>query len=505
MASNIGLPEGFEVEYTPNGLPEGFDVEYAPTIKKGIDISPRVIGQTLGNLVATPIVAQKEKLPLKEAYNIATQRTEDFNNEPINKVGNAIGDFALYSAMPVIKAAQGAGALSNAGKFLLNNKGANFLTTAAIQGGVPGLIEGAKEGNALGGGLTGTTIASAVQGLPGIAKLGGWTFKHTFPGLKAKTVEQLIKPNSKALDLTEETAQNLLMDTTERIQKDYKDLLSQRGKTVGEAIKALPADKGIARQDLKDVLENIYNDFSASGNQALNVARNEAGGLYKYANNLIDKSKNNIVSASEVKDILKNVKSHAPKDVLGNPISSEEDAIINLLYGDYNAKLSTLSPELAQANKSYKALKDFEQNEGIKEIIRPNKKNPQYDLDKASRALRNYNSTITSGNKNRNIQDLEQLFIKEGYQPFLKDIDDVNAANELLKTAENGFNPAGLTDKFKNIVERPILLGARKYNQVVEPIINNLSDKISPEVRRLLTPFAIQKTTPMLYGEVSNY
>ena len=59
-----------------------------------------------------------------------------------------------------------------------------------------------------------------------------------------------------------------------------------------------------------------------------------------------------------------------------------------------------LSPELAQANKSFKVLKDFEQNEGIKEILRPNKKDPGTELDKASRALRNYNSTITSGNKN---------------------------------------------------------------------------------------------------------
>ena len=497
MASNIGLPEGFEVEYTPNGLPEGFDIEYAPTVKSGIDFSPIAIGQNIGNVLATPFVAQKENLPLKEAYNIASQRTENANNEPINKWGKGVADFALYSALPAGNVFKGTGALAKTG---------NFITNAAIQGGLPGVIEGAKEGNAIGGGLTGTTIASAVQGLPGIAKLGGWAFKHAFPGLRAKTVEQLIKPNSKALDLTEETAQNLLMDTTERIQKDYRNLLNKAGENVNLASLRLPEERGVFASSLKNSLDDIYRGHSVSGVEGLNPAYDVAGDIYQDLINKID-------IASDVKDI---GRVSAPKlaDIMGSiknyPINwqtsnaKDRQALLKQIYGDFSRRLGNLSPELRKANAEYAKLAKFDDNEGLKQIINPNVIDGN-KIDSASTALRNYNSTITKGNTNRNIQDLEKLLVSKGKQPFLNDIDDVNAANELLKTAETGINPFGLTDKLKNIVERPILLGARKYNQVVEPIINNLSDKISPEVRRLLTPFAIQKTTPMLYGEVTNY
>ena len=38
---------------------------------------------------------------------------------------------------------------------------------------------------------------------------------------------------------------------------------------------------------------------------------------------------------------------------------------------------------------------------------------PGDNIDTASSALRNYNSTVTKGNTNRNIQDLENLFVKD--------------------------------------------------------------------------------------------
>jgi hypothetical protein len=498
MASNIGLPEGFEVEYMPNDLPEGFEVEYTPIDKKGISF--RSIGQSIGNALAAPIVAQKENLPLQEAYNIASQRTEDVNNEPINKVGNAIGDFALntsFAALPALNVFKGANALT---------KGGNFLTNAAIQGGLPGLIEGAQEGNALGGGATGTTIAAGVQSLPGIAKLGGWTFKHAFPGLKAKTVEQLIKPNSKALDLTEETAQNLLMDTTERIQKDYRNLIDSAGRAVNEASLRLPEERGVFASSLKNSLNDIYSGHSVSGVEGLNPAYDVAGDVYNDLINKIDLASDvkdiGRVSAPKLADIMNNIKNYNIDWNKSN--AKERQALLKQIYGDFSRRLGNLSPELKKANKEYSKLAKFDDNEGLKQIINPSVIDGN-KIDSASSALRNYNSTVTKGNTNRNIQDLEKLLVSKGKQPFLNDIDDVNAANELLKTAETGLNPFGLTDKLKNIVERPILLTARKYNQVTEPIINKLSDKVSPEIRKLLTPFAVQTTTPLLYGEVSNY
>ena len=85
--------------------------------------------------------------------------------------------------------------------------------------------------------------------------------------------------------------------------------------------------------------------------------------------------------------------------------------------------------------------------------------------------------------------------MSKGKKPFLNDIDDVNAANELLKTAETGINPFGLTDKLKNVVEKPILLGARKYNQVLAPKLNTMNsfiDRVSPDVVKVLTPALVQ-------------
>lgn len=454
--------------------------------KKGIDLTPNGLYKKAVVGAVAPLRAAIYKESIPEAYQTGIERLEQF--KPAGGIADLAFDTAVYSRLPMLKGASTAG------------KVGAFGGNALIQGGVPGLLEGAKEGEALEGAGVGTGIAAGVQSLPVVGKIAKPILQvapktanllaRSLGRIQPETLERAVQPDSKALDLTREQAQNLLMDTTERIQNTYKDLLSQRGKTVGEAIKALPTDKGITRQDLKTVLENIYSDFSASGNQNLNVARNEAGALYKYANNLIDKSKNDIVSASEVKDILKNIKSHAPKDVFGNPISSEEDAIINLLYGDYNAKLSALSPELAQANKSFKALKDFEQNEGIKEILRPNKKDPGTELDKASRALRNYNSTITSGNKNRNIHDLEKLFVKEGAQPFLNDIDDVNAAMDLLNARSTGDSwLANLTTQ----LSRPALRLVRDVNKTGIPQkVINFSEKVPPEVRRLLTPALVQ-------------
>ena len=37
MASNLGLPEGFEVEYLPNEIPEGFEIEQQPAAQEEYD------------------------------------------------------------------------------------------------------------------------------------------------------------------------------------------------------------------------------------------------------------------------------------------------------------------------------------------------------------------------------------------------------------------------------------------------------------------------------------
>jgi hypothetical protein len=64
--------------------------------KKGIDLTPRGIGQTVGNALSAPIVAMRDNIPVKQAFAEGQQRIDEFNNE--HKLGNAVSDFALYAA-----------------------------------------------------------------------------------------------------------------------------------------------------------------------------------------------------------------------------------------------------------------------------------------------------------------------------------------------------------------------------------------------------------------------
>jgi hypothetical protein len=458
--------------------------------KKGIDLTPRGIGNAIGNALAAPITAKRENVPLKEAFDINAQRTEDFNNE--HKLGNAIADFALYAQLPVLKGAQGASALA---------KGGNFLANAAIQGGLPGLLEGAKEGNALEGAGAGTGIAAGVQSLPIVGKIAkpimqvvpttGNLLARTFGRIQPETLERAVQPDSKALDLTREQAQNLLMDTTERIQKDYRNLIDSAGRAVNEASLRLPEERGVFASSLKNSLNDIYSGHSVSGVEGLNPAYDVAGDIYNDLINKIDLASDvkdiGRVSAPKLADIMNNIKNYNIDWNKSN--AKERQALLKQIYGDFSRRLGNLSPELRKANKAYSKLAKFDDNEGLKQIINPSVIDGN-KIDSASSALRNYNSTVTKGNTNRNIQDLEKLLVANGKQPFLNDIDDVNAAMDLLNARSTGDSwLANLTTQ----LSRPALKGVRYLNQKGIPEkMANFSNNVSPEIRKLLTPALVQ-------------
>jgi hypothetical protein len=147
-----------------------------------------------------------------------------------------------------------------------------------------------------------------------------------------------------------------------------------------------------------------------------------------------------------------------------------------------NERLLNLSPELAEANANYAQLKNFQNNEGLKRILRPGD-----NIDSASSALKNYNSTVTKGNTNRNIQDLENVLVNEGYEPFLANIDDVNAAMDLNNV--RGTGDSWLANLTTNLT-RPMLKGVRELNrreipqkiQLLGQNIGNLNQRLLPPV-----------------------
>lgn len=560
--------------------------------KQGFDLTPSGLihntSEAIGDVLATPIKALKDKQSIPQAYNELRQ----VDTTPRNAVQDFTTDMVVYNALPALR----------------GFKGANLLT-GAYQGGLVGGLEGLKEGKdplqsaSIGGGLG----AGVVAGLPVVGKLANAVSPHvkkvltqSIPYLKPETVAQAVKPNSVALDLNENTAQNLLMNTTERVRNAYNNLLNKKGNRVGELLEELPNEASFKVGDILQDYDKVYNNYSLSKNDTLNPARNATSKelqkiedmLYSNAGNnkadfniqmdelqypqnalevvkgrrkgnywskTLDSLQNNIELATRKfnNDILAKIKSNpklatdsqaiqnfeniiedmrsrsipdevaddmyaklysaigktdslnpanykvSPKELydINKNISdmvdwSAVDAatkndVLEQMYGANAERISNLSPALKDANAEYSKLMDFQNNEGIRNIL-----NKQNKIDTASSALKNYNSTITKGNTNRNIQDLENILVKEGEAPFLNAIDDVNAAQDLLSTPTTGFNPFGLTNMVKRITN-PVLKGVREYNRL-SPKLN-----ISDNVKKLLILGGGKVSPYMLQGGIT--
>lgn len=573
--------------------------------KKNLDLTPSGLAKgaasNISALLRMPIYGEDFKTA-KDNANLNIQRAEQ--KHPV-LLGGAefVNDLAGYSMLPYTR----------------GGSVVNFIKNAAIQGGVPGAVEGLKHGgdvgSAAGGAGTGATIAGILQSLPYAGKLlskpvqyVGKKAVEALTDLKPETFAQVIKPNSKALDLTEGQAQNLLMNTTERVRNNYKSLLNDRGNEVGDLLNKLPEDKTFKAKEIVEGYDPIYNSYSLSKNQDLNPARNATQREYdrikellygdgkqrieefknsldelafpksyldtikgryknKYYNKTLDTLENDIIKSERGfnEDIIQKIKNNPellknpeainnlenevakyakytdedlnrqfydkfweavqkgdileegqnfvnPKELYDlnknisnwidwdKPGAALKNDVLEQFYLSNANKISQLSPELKAANKAYADLMDFQKNEGIRRIL-----NNQNNIDTASSALKNYNSTVTKGNTNRNIQDLENLLTKNGYEPFLNDIDDVNAAMDLLTQPKTGRNFLGAQTLAKGLII-PALKGIRNAKQ--KGIDGKLSNKVN-ELKALLMP--INKVLPsagakaganMLYGGV---
>lgn len=497
---NMELAQKMIAKYPKYQEQVSFNVEkpQEQTQSKGIDLTPSGIinntSQAVADAILTPLemVKSKEKDPIK-AYNAVAKRNREVNQKireekPIMSGVKDLGlDLVGYGLLPVAK---GAGA---------------FVKNAVTQGGVPMALEALKRGrNALGGLAGGSLLGAGIQGLPYVGKVAGLVpsagklVSRTVGRVKPETIERAVKADSKALDLSEKEAQNLLMDTTEAVRKNYKNLVQKRGDTVGNLLEELPEDKTFKAQDLLSNYDGILNSYSLSKNAKLNPARNATQKEISKIEDLlggnmpdIAKAQNEI-SPKELYDVNKNISNMIDWDKPGAQMKND---VLEQIYLSNAKKLSELSPDLAKANKNYADLMDFQKNEGVRRIL-----NNQNNIDTASSALRNYNSTVTKGNTNRNIQDLEDLLVKNGYEPFLGNIDDVNAAMDLLNIRGTGDSwLANLATQ----MTRPALKAVRAYNRSNLPnVVTNIKESLSPLAQRLLTPLAVKGAAPILYGGI---
>ena len=214
---------------------------------------------------------------------------------------------------------------------------------------------------------------------------------------------------------------------------------------------------------------------------------------------------NNIIADNEVYfNSLSPIDLQKAKQQIGYMVNWQDEAaknyknpILEQIYGKFDKRLSDLSPELAQANKEYAALRDFQKSEGIRSILN------QQNTDNAISKLKNYDS-MSSVKKAENIKELEKLMVENGYDPFLSDVDDIVAAQDLLKKDFTGLgSAAGLA---KAILTKPALRAMRNYNSSQLPaILSGTAEKIQPglnwlgDVARRVVPAALI-SAPTLYG-----
>lgn len=454
------LKAGISVDVTPSGLYKG---------------SQNVVGSA----IAAPFVAKRDNISVKDAFNQNMNKVREWRKENPTPVQDFLVDTAAYSLIPASRAAGLPGVASNMARF----------------GALPGALEGLKNGigDSVKGALGGSAIAGGIMaGIPIVGNIAKQTSKlipyvgggvaKTLGRLKPETLERAVQPGSKALDLTPEQAQNLLMNTTEGVRADYNQLLTDKGNQVGRLLADLPENQTFKAKDLLQDYDKIYNNYSLSKNPALNPARNATTKELAKIEDLLGGNMPDIargenqITPKELYDINKNISNMVDWNKADAALKND---VLEQMYGMNAQRISDLSPELKEANKVYSDLMDFQKNEGIRRIL-----NNSNNIDTASSALKNYNSTVTKGNTNRNIQDLEKKLVDEGYGKFLNDIDDVNAAMDLnnIRTTGDSF-----WANLGTAAARPLLKAARAYNSSNLPaILQNIGGIVGDVSRRVV-------------------
>lgn len=565
---NDGLQDDEIQKRIYNKLNSFNTVETTSKRNNGIDLTPSGIAKKASVAISTPIRQLRYGEKKDEARTNAQLLIDNAfkNNKIVHDLGVAT-DITSYFVLPQATVLKGTG---------LGAKALNLGLTGAYQGGLAGGLESLKQNGDLSGVGSGIGIGGAFgAGLPVAGKLALETIKlapktggllaKTVGRIKPETLKRAVQPNSIALDLSKDEAENLLMNTTERLRNNYADLLTKRGQAVADEANKLRNLEN--RVNLNDLENDIYSTFDQYNGDRINPARNMIGGLeddlidlvnsgtddlnrvynnyYPFNgttnlrteyNTIFDdlmKNARNKESFLEAQDKINILSKKLPEEMqeafldkatedlkkvyfAKNTISpidllkakqqigkmatwSDETArqyknpILEQIYGKFNNRLNELSPELKRANNRFSQIKNFEKNEGLRRILRQGD-----NIDSASSALKNYNSTVTKGNTNRNIQDLERIFVNEGYEPFLNNIDDVNAAMDLTNIRTTGDSEKA------NIAAQlfvPALKGVRKLNQKGVPQKAKIAkDWTGDKIQRILP--ANSARMPVLYGYV---
>lgn len=279
----------YKEKVTFEGVKEGAKEKPA---QKGLDLTPSgLVDKAVNTITAgieTPVRMIKDKQNISDAFKSGYENSENIReqvknlNPVLSKVADFSTDMAGYSALPVLR---GDGVV-------------NFIGNAAIQGGVPGILESLKrDGSPVDGAVGGTAFAAALQAIPKVGNLlakGGdkvLELSSRLGQIKPETLKQAIKPESTALEMTSDDASNLLYDLTKQIRSNFDVLKNKRGDAVNQAVENL--GNKAERFEIKDLLNDIKGSFDQYQKDLVNPARELAGGLEKDITGLINKGTEN--------------------------------------------------------------------------------------------------------------------------------------------------------------------------------------------------------------------
>ncbi len=495
--------------------------EQMPTEQKGIDITPRAIGERLGNALGSAIVSKRDNIPYEEAYKQGEEKLKAFNQEPLNQVGNAIGDMALYSELPILK---GGGAL-------------NFAGNALIQGGIPGAIEGLKEGEPLSGAGTGAAIAGGLQSLPIIGKpIGNAIQKRiedpVFQNKVGKIIEALTsvpeKYTNRALE-KELTGNSLfkgkfdaetayrpieaklreakgMLPTSESYAREFQilgdksvnslnNLKTKLGNSLGEVLSKMNGQE----QDFKGLqlaVDSVIRRFGEGGsyNSALELAPrtvefiNNALSKEKLTLRDIDRLKNDLYNigytggadktgtAAEVaRGVAEQLNAYLRGNVKGYSMPNDQLSLIhnvtdevtgNITPQSFGKKISNLGSDNNIITGQEQALKDLDnllpQNERFynkaKDLVKS--QNEVSNIKKRIGEKYERNPRLLSNINNvEDEQALEQLQNMTGTN-FMGELEDIRAREALEKWFPGQGGGSGSSEGFGNLLRTGIIGGA---------------------------------------------
>lgn len=267
----------------------------------------------------------------------------------------------------------------------------------------------------------------------------------------------------------------------------YDDIVNNSFKNVN--IDPLSQAINSAEQDYRFILRNVLEnsgDSNAYGN-ALTKLEQATKNLpqelqEEYANRFINDTQRiyeetQTVTPYELLGIRRSLGEETPFGVEG---AKQLNKYKQRIYGKITDRLHKLSPELERVDRRYNAVKKYQDTkEGTKRILQQDD-----NIDKSTTALDNFNTSYSKGNTNKNVQDLENLFVREGYEPFINDIEDIVAARDLNKLNNTGLG--SLADVAKNVLVRPSLMGLQAINKTPLP---RIIEGIGSIGQRSLIPF----------------